>query len=56
MNNENATTEIIFSSWNTEITYRYNYGMDAKTIEEEIRFLILTSKKHGVDYLRIKNF
>jgi hypothetical protein len=55
MNNEKVVS-IVWSSWNTEITNRYNYKVNARILEEEIRFLIATNKKHGIDFLRIKNF
>lgn len=49
-------TSFIWSSWNTEIITNFNRKLSVKEIEEEIKFLISTNKKHGIDYLRIKNF
>jgi hypothetical protein len=54
--NKKKETSFIWSSWNTEITTNFNRKLSVKEIEEEIKFLISTNKKHGIDYLRIKNF
>lgn len=54
--NKKEETSFIWSSWNTEITTNFNRKLSVKEIEEEIKFLIRTNKKHGIDYLRIKNF
>lgn len=48
--------KIIWSSWNTEIITNYRDETEVKDIEDYIRFLIRTNKKHGIDYLRIKHF
>ena len=52
----NNNVKLIWSSWNTEINENFRYIAGVETIEKQIRFIIATNKKHGIDYLRIKNF